>query len=208
MEKDVKETSRLLTIPNLLTMFRMLLIPVFLITYYQHPERRWVSMLIFVLASITDCADGFLARRLNQITSFGKLVDPLADKLMILSMLFCLKDAELLVPARMAKYNDAVLYAILGKEIFMVLGASYMLKRGYVVHSNVFGKLSTLLFIVGIVMIFPANVTAPWHGVEAVQNAGRWIMLAGTLITFAALVIYTLDSIKLLRHKQTMFMQE
>ena len=71
----------------MLTIIRLALIPVFIIVYYNgHPHR---ALAVFCLASFTDMLDGILARKLNQITDFGKLFDPLADKLMVLTALFC-----------------------------------------------------------------------------------------------------------------------
>ena len=72
------DDSRLVTIPNLLTLIRILLVPVFAIAFYAYPEQRYISLGIFTLASLTDGVDGYLARKLHQISSFGKLIDPLA----------------------------------------------------------------------------------------------------------------------------------
>ena len=68
MENDTKNW---VNIPNCLTIFRLLLIPVFLIAYYQLPEKRYVSLIVFATASFTDMLDGYLARKWHQITSFG-----------------------------------------------------------------------------------------------------------------------------------------
>ena len=190
MEND---TSRLITIPNILTLLRILLVPVFLITYYQQPDKRWLSMLIFAIASITDGLDGYLARRLKQISSFGKLCDPLADKLMVLSMLFCLSDSEMLVPLCVKALNKIIVYLLLAKEIFMVVGGGYMLKRGHVVQSNIFGKVATALFCVAIIMVFP------WHGIEFIRVIGQWLVLIASCATFAALISYITSSVKLLK---------
>ncbi|MBQ9408360.1 MAG: CDP-diacylglycerol--glycerol-3-phosphate 3-phosphatidyltransferase [Clostridia bacterium] len=191
--------NRLLTIPNLLTVFRILLVPFFVITFYQYPEKRYYSLGVFALASFTDGIDGYLARRLNQITNFGKLVDPVADKLMIICMLFCLKYVGLLAPGKKAWLNNAILYTIFAKELFMMGGGVYMLKKGVVVHSNYIGKSATAMFVLAILLVFPGNVTAPWHGVVWLQNAGLWLMLVATLLSFIALVVYVRNSVKTLK---------
>ena len=190
------DTSRLITIPNLLTLFRILLVPVFVITYYEYPEQRYISLAVFALASITDGIDGYLARRLDQITSFGKLCDPVADKLMILSMMFCLNQTGLLAPEGMKWLNSIVLYTILAKEIFMIAGGLLMLKKGFVVHSSILGKLATAMFCAAIIMVFPGVGTSPWHGQIVVQNAGRWLMVGAVVMAYAAMVFYILDSVK------------
>ena len=110
-----------LNLPNALTFLRILMIPAVYITYYQLPERRWIALVIYLLASFTDFLDGYLARKWNQITSFGKLFDPLADKLIVLTVLYCLADTD---------YAPWwVFFLMLGKEILMVLGSLLMLGK-------------------------------------------------------------------------------
>ncbi len=77
-----------MNLPNLLTALRMALIPVFVLVYGRGLTA--LALLIFLAASLTDCLDGYLARKWNQVTPFGKLFDPMADKLLLLSVLFCL----------------------------------------------------------------------------------------------------------------------
>ena len=190
MEND---TSKLFTIPNLLTFFRLLLIPVFLICYYQMPEKPYIAMLVFAVASLTDAFDGYLARKLNQITSFGKLCDPLADKLMVLSMLLCLGDDGLLAPPSMPWLNKVIVLTVLVKEGLMVAGGLFLLKRGHVVYSNILGKIATTLFCVALIMVFP------WHGIAFVTSFGQYLMLAAVVMTLVAFCSYLLNSVKLLK---------
>ena len=191
--------NRVLTIPNLLTLFRIMLVPVFVITFYRYPARRTISLGVFALASLTDAVDGFLARKLNQISNIGKLIDPVADKLMILSMLFCLQDVGLLAPGGRKWLSSVILYTILAKELFMMWGGLYMLRHNIVVHSNFVGKCATGLFVLAIILVFPGNVTAPWHTVEWLQNIGLWLMAAATLVSLTAMVVYIVESVKTLK---------
>ena len=88
MKEKLRELTRdMWTIPNILTMSRLAMVPVFVILYLN--GKNYWALAVFCIASLTDCFDGMLARKLNQITSFGKLFDPLADKLMVLSALAC-----------------------------------------------------------------------------------------------------------------------
>ena len=80
---------RLWTIPNVLTLIRLILVPVYWVLMLGYHLDYW-ALGAFLLASATDMLDGFLARRMQCITDFGKLMDPLADKLMVLSVLFTL----------------------------------------------------------------------------------------------------------------------
>ena len=135
MENDTKNW---VNIPNCLTIFRLLLIPVFLIAYYQLPEKRYVSLIVFATASFTDMLDGYLARKWHQITSFGKLCDPLADKVMVLSLLFCMADGGYLAEEKYASLNWVILLVMLLKELLMMCGALFMLKSGVVGHYVIF----------------------------------------------------------------------
>ena len=88
-EKIRKLFSNVWTIPNVLTIIRMLLIPVFVVLFFHEEEIKVASLCVFCAASLTDMLDGYLARKLNQITDFGKLFDPLADKLMVITAMVC-----------------------------------------------------------------------------------------------------------------------
>ena len=75
-----------MTTANKLTLLRVILIPVFLIVlYWGFPGANWVALAIFILASLTDFVDGYIARHYNQITDFGKFMDPLADKMLVMA---------------------------------------------------------------------------------------------------------------------------
>lgn len=72
------------TLPNILTLSRIVIIPVvFALVYMQNPIARWVGCIIFTLASITDFFDGYLARKMKQVSNFGRFLDPIADKLLV-----------------------------------------------------------------------------------------------------------------------------
>ena len=86
-EKIRKLFTNVWNVPNVLTMLRMILIPVFVVLFFN--DRKMAALAVFCAASFTDFLDGFLARKLNQITDFGKLFDPLADKVMVLTALIC-----------------------------------------------------------------------------------------------------------------------
>ena len=144
-------------------------------------------MLVYLLASATDVLDGYLARKWNQITSFGKLMDPLADKLMMLTMVFCLVKSGYL--------PLWVLIALFAKETFMVVGSGLLLKgvggrKKVVVASNWAGKAATAALLLAIVMIFP------WHPWEALRSAGRIMMYAAVGFSLYAMVNYTLIYVK------------
>lgn len=190
MENDTKNW---VNIPNCLTIFRLLLIPVFLIAYYQLPEKRYVSLIVFATASFTDMLDGYLARKWHQITSFGKLCDPLADKVMVLSLLFCMADGGYLAEEKYASLNWVILLVMLLKELLMMCGALFMLKSGVVVQANLFGKAATVLFVTGIILVFP------WHSLEGMRTVGHYVIFAAVCMSLLAMVVYTFSSVKKLK---------
>ena len=85
-----------MNLPNKLTLFRIFLIPVFiLVMLFNIPSKYLIACVIFIVASITDAMDGHIARKHNLITDFGKFMDPLADKLLVISALICMIEVDL-----------------------------------------------------------------------------------------------------------------
>lgn len=85
-----------MNLPNKLTVMRVILIPFFIVILMCNciPYNEWIALAIFIIASITDLFDGKIARKYNLVTNFGKLMDPLADKLLVCSALICLVELE------------------------------------------------------------------------------------------------------------------
>ena len=128
-------------IPNALTIIRFLLIP--LIIHSVIKGNYLLAFVLFTISGITDIADGFIARKFNLISNFGKLMDPRADKLTQLSML------TILVVKGMIPVWILIIVAL--KEIVMVCGASFLYGKDVVVYSRWYGKLATVLFYLAIV---------------------------------------------------------
>ena len=143
-EKIRKLFSNVWNVPNVLTMLRLALIPVFVILFVNGWKKA--ALAVFIAASLTDMLDGMLARKLNQITDFGKLFDPLADKLMVITALVCQTAAGV--------FPLAAVIVVACKELLMVLGGFFMLNRNVVVYSNIFGKAAQVFFIASLVLSF------------------------------------------------------
>ena len=143
-EKIRKLFTNVWNIPNVLTMIRMILIPVFVVLFFNN--LKMAALAVFCAASFTDFLDGYLARKLNQITDFGKLFDPLADKLMVLTAMIC---QTFWGPLPLV----AVLIVAL-KELVMVFGGMFMLSRNVVVYSNYYGKAAQVGFIAALILSF------------------------------------------------------
>lgn len=140
-----------MNIPNLLTIFRLLLIPSFAVVFFSGSQHSLLyAVLIFFAAGITDILDGFIARKYNLITKTGMLLDPLADKLMLITVLSCL------VVKNYVPFWTLVVIA--GKDIFMIFSGLILYTNNTVIPSNIFGKVTTALFyLVILVMVFDKN---------------------------------------------------
>ena len=141
-------------IPNALTILRFLLIPIIIIYIVQD---KYIEAFVYLtISGLTDVLDGFIARKYNFITNFGKLVDPLADKATQVAILvtLALKD---IIPMW-------ILIVVFLKEFIMVDGASFLYGKELVVSSKWFGKLSTVLFYLAIVSSFAIKY---WNLVSA-----------------------------------------
>jgi CDP-diacylglycerol--glycerol-3-phosphate 3-phosphatidyltransferase len=173
-----------MNLPNSLTTLRIFLIPVIVVFYdidlagtlFGTPLSYVVVAGIFALASLTDLLDGYLARKLNLITTYGKFMDPLADKILVVSALILLVEAAL-VPAWIV--------AIIVAREFMVSGLRMMLSDKGIVHSaQLAGKIKAavtmiaivLLFItplqeIGLILIYVAAMLTLWSGMEYLLQA-------------------------------------
>ena len=128
-------------IPNILTIIRFILIPVIL--YFIFTGNYILAFVFFTLSGITDILDGSIARKFNLISTFGKLMDPLADKLTQISVLATLVFKEII--------PFWILIIVMLKELIMIIGASFLYGKDVVVYSKWFGKLATVLFYFAIV---------------------------------------------------------
>lgn len=130
-----------MNIPNILTVIRFIMIPVF--AYFLYTGSVIKAAVVFVLAGFTDILDGIIARKFNMITDWGKLADPLADKL--------LQITALLLLTLQKKLPSIILIVVLAKEIFMIAGSYFLYKNKKVVSANWYGKLATVLLFLSIV---------------------------------------------------------
>jgi len=196
-ERFRKLFTNVWNIPNALTMLRLVLIPVFVVVFFNTPrdQDKIAALVVFAVASITDMFDGMLARKLNQITDFGKLFDPLADKLMVVTAMVC--------QAIIGVFPWAAIAVVAAKELIMFFGGMYMLSKGVVVYSNYWGKTAQVFFIASLLLSFfhpsllAGNVCL--FGVT-IDLLLLWITVA---LAIAALVVYTRGALKTLNSNQS-----
>lgn len=150
MKRTLKEmisefTENMWNVPNVLTILRIVLIPLFIVLRLNSPLGHW-ALAVFLIASFTDFLDGYLARKNGQITNFGKLMDPLADKVMVCT--------ALILQVALGIFPFSAVIIVLGKELLMVIGGVFMLRKGVVVYSNLAGKAAQVFFIVSLTLSF------------------------------------------------------
>jgi cardiolipin synthase (CMP-forming) len=154
-------SSRILTVPNMLTVFRMVLIPVFVtLLFYQ---RFIYALAVFVLAGLTDGLDGLLARRFSQQSQLGTVLDPIADKLMLVTA-FIVLSMRSVFPQPLPSHLPVpfwVTVAVISRDVFIIVGAAAINMmtgfRGF--RPSWLGKVNTTVQIIGIAAImFAASV--------------------------------------------------
>jgi len=157
--------KRVFNIPNTITVSRILLIPA--AVYFFVRGSRNAALSVYLFAMLTDVLDGWIARKTNQITPLGKLLDPLADKLSLLAMLSLLY-AENMIPRW-------VILLMIIRESVMIIGSAAALKRGIIVHALPIGKATTAFFTV--------SITAWFAGFDAMASIAMDISVILTVIS-------------------------
>ncbi len=167
----------------------MLLVPVFIILLMM--GNRIGAGIVFVAASLTDTLDGYLARKNNEITVFGKFMDPLADKLLVCSALICL--------CYLREMPYWVVIIIVGRD-FIISGFRLVAaERGIVIAANMWGKVKTVVQMVTvIVLVFDfGHIFA--GAADAFNILGKGLIYLSAALTVISLVIYLKDNISVLK---------
>mgnify|MGYP000875680513 FL=1 len=139
-----------MNLPNKITLARVLLIPIFMIVLLSNfPNNNYIAALIFTIASATDGLDGHIARSRNQVTTFGKFVDPLADKLLVSTALICM--------IQLGKVPAWIVVIIIAREFtitgFRIIAAS----EGITIAASPLGKIKTITQLIAIIAILINN---------------------------------------------------
>ena len=164
-------------IPNILTKLRFLFIPIIL--YFIFTGNYILGIVFFTISGITDVLDGFIARKFNFISNFGKLIDPLADKLTQISVLASLVTVDII--------PFWILVIVILKELLMVVGASFLYGKDVVVYSKWFGKLATVLFYLAIVI---SLITKQLNLIGFWSNFDLVIYCVALVCTIFSLIMY------------------
>jgi len=163
-----------LNLPNLLTLGRIALILPFAVVFlHGSVESRWVALLLFVIAAATDWFDGYLARRLNQGSPFGRMLDPIADKLLVMSAILLL-----VATGGIAGWPIAAALIILLREIAVSGFREYLGPLGVVVPVSKLAKWKTAAQLVALCLLI-----APMPALEMPGDALLWVAAVVTVIT-------------------------
>ena len=172
---DQIRKDNVFNVPNCLTVLRMAFLPV--VVWRFQAGDMFGALAFYLLAMLTDAVDGILARRLNQVTALGKLLDPLADKLSLLTLLWLF-----------VAHGDIplwVLFVELLREAALVIGGAAALHRGIVVYALPIGKVTTVGFVLSIV--------ARFVGLVPVADA---LLYASVALAMVALAWYTVVTMR------------
>ena len=175
-----------MNLPNKLTMGRIVLIPFIVILLYMSEIYAWMrvaALVLYILAAVTDWADGHIARKYNLVTNFGKIMDPLADKLLVTAPMLCLVEQGVF-PAWCAML-------IIARE-FMITGLRVVAAAdGTVIAATMWGKVKTTvqLIVLGIAVCFPVVMLG---SVDLVQI----LIYVATAITVISGVVYLMQNRK------------
>ena len=175
-----------MNLPNKLTMFRVVLIPVFIVVLMSgliaEPASRYIAVVIFCVASFTDYLDGHIARKYNLVTNFGKFMDPLADKLLVSAAMICMIELGML-PAW-------VVIIIISREFIITGFRLIAAEGGLVIAASWWGKIKTVTQMAMIILML--------LGVNKV--IGTILVVLATIFTVVSGVDYIIKNISVLKN--------
>jgi CDP-diacylglycerol--glycerol-3-phosphate 3-phosphatidyltransferase/cardiolipin synthase len=176
-----------LNLPNILTWLRILAIPLVVGVFFlpgawlTAHEQNEIATILFVAAAITDWLDGWLARRLNQLSAFGAFLDPVADKLIVA--------AALIVLVFLHRCHALIALIIIGREITISALREWMAQQGQSksVAVNALGKIKTIVQMIAIpLLLFHDN----FLGLFEAQSLGDWFIWAAAILTLVSMAYY------------------
>ncbi len=183
------------TLPNILTYLRIALVPVFIAFMFIDfmPNNIYWAFGVFLLASFTDVADGYIARKFSMVSDIGKILDPFADKFLQVSAIICLTVT--------GNIHYAFAIILFSKELYMICGSLFMLryKDKITIQANVYGKVAAAVYAVGMILAFFHN-----DFVELKVGFGEYtldwmILTVASVLAIVAAVYYTTDILSKLK---------
>lgn len=187
VSKYSEDRKQIFTIPNILTYIRILCVPLFIAIYIIGMTREsqlynMISLGVFLFASLTDIVDGKIARKFHMESDIGKAMDPLADKLLQVSVIVLLTVSQ--------SIHWIYVLLIFAKEFCMVIGGILLTRRNIVPKANIWGKIAAFLLGIGIIIAFFVDVNTIF---VYLTNA---VLIAAVVITYYAAIQYAIVSVR------------
>ncbi len=187
-----------MNLPNRLTVIRIILTPVFLFLFMADfiPFNNIFALIVFVVAALTDLADGKIARKRNIVTNFGKIADPIADKILSSAMLLGLMLLDMC--------SIWVILIVLTREFAVSAIRISAASQGLVIPANIYGKIKTVLqmvFSILVLLLFSVQGFIPFEipYTSMIVNIMMWIL---AFVTLFSGIIYIKDSFKVIDFSQ------
>ena len=175
-----------MNLPNKLTLLRIILVPICMaLTLTNH---FYWALAVFIIASITDFFDGYIARKYNLVTSFGKIMDPLADKILVFGALLCFLE--------MGFINSWCVIVILAREFFVTGMRVVAVDKGKVIAASWWGKVKTNIQMFATILGFITFSMAPDETALLIGEIGIYIATAFTAASWVAYIFENLDVFK------------
>ena len=170
-----------MNLPNKLTIARMAMVPLFMIALLMNtPASRIIATVIFALASLTDMLDGQIARKYNMVTNFGKLMDPLADKVLTAAAMICLVE--------LGDLAAWIAVVIIFREYLITGLRSVAASENIVVAANILGKVKTVCQMIALMLLMVKPQVVALCGIDL----GLWIMYVAVALTIYSGLDYVL----------------
>lgn len=178
-----------MNLPNKLTLLRVILIPVFLVALLSgvvgHPFNRYIAVVIFIAASITDFLDGYIARKYNMVSNFGKFMDPLADKLLV--------TAALISMVQLGDIAAWIVIVILSREFIITGFRTIAVERGIVIAASMWGKSKTTCQMIMIIVVLSGIFTGMLGFINTV------LIYVSVILTIISGVDYIVKNVDVLK---------
>ncbi len=184
----MKLTGDKLSLPNIFSYLRIILIP-FIIYFLAFRTREYYliyALLLFGFASFTDFIDGWLARKLKQESEFGKFIDPIADKFLVISALI----AIIVIDPTFEVLDSWMVIIIVGRDLLITVMRWFAIKKGRPLRTSRFGKFKTAFQMISIVLIIMIYMSKRSGFFDAHESLPYWIMFTVTIMTALSGVRY------------------
>lgn len=191
-------------IPNILSAIRIILVPFFVFFYMAEfiPHGKLIALVLFIIASLTDLFDGKIARKYNIVSDLGKLLDPIADKVLVLAALLMVTFYGV-IPA---PYGVIALLIIIARDYVVDALRQISASKGVVIAADIFGKMKTMLTMISLVVLilfayFDASFSFGELFMQILQNAGLALFLVSVGLTLLSGINYVVKNKQLFSSK-------